>query len=270
MNTFALKLLAIVFMLIDHIGVILVSQTDNWNLYLLCRGLGRLAFPIFAFLLVEGFYRTSNVKKYMERLGLFALISEIPFDIAFYQVRYGSTIWQDLFQNSGGRFNTDPLEMVIHRLFEHQNIFFTLFLGLLLMYYLKQVERKFKNQAVLCNVWEALLVICFSALAYLIKCDYGMAGVLVILAFYVFRGSKLLQSVALFIITISLLCNVKYFLTTGDIINIIGLLATLAMLPISFYNDKKGKDVKYLFYIFYPGHLILLYLLTLFISWKVS
>ena len=263
MNTFALKLLAIVLMLIDHIGVIFVSRTDHWNLYLLCRGLGRLSFPIFAFLLVEGFSRTSNVKRYMERLGLFALISEIPFDIAFYQVRYGTSIWTDLSDGISGRFGTNPFEMVFHRLFEHQNIFFTLFLGLLLMYYMKKVERKYKNQAVLCNVWEALLVIGFSALAYLIKCDYEIAGILVIVAFYVFRGSKLLQSAALFIITISLLCNVRYFLATGDVLNIISLLATLAMLPISLYNDEKGKDVKYLFYIFYPGHLILLYLLTL-------
>jgi hypothetical protein len=190
----------------------------------------------------------------MERLGLFALISEIPFDIAFYQVRYGTSIWADL---------TNSFETVFDRLFEHQNIFFTLFLGVLLMYYMKKVERKYKRQAVLCNVWEALLVLGFSGLAYLIKCDYEIAGILVIVAFYVFRGSKLLQSVALFIINVSLLSNVRYFLATGDVLNIISLLATLAMLPISLYNNEKGKDVKYLFYIFYPGHLLLLYLLTL-------
>lgn len=263
MNTFALKLLAIVLMLIDHIGVILLSQTDHFNLYLLCRGLGRLAFPIFAFLLVEGFSRTSNVKKYLERLGLFALISEIPFDLAFYQVRYGSSLWADLSQGLFGDHDLEVIDLVFFRLFRYQNIFFTLFLGLLLMYYMRRVEGKYKNQVVLANVWEALLVVGFCAIAYLIRSDYEVAGILIITAFYIFRGSKLLQSAALFIISITLLCNVSYFLATGDIRNIISLFATLAMLPIALYNEKKGKDIKYLFYIFYPGHLMLLYLLSL-------
>lgn len=263
MNSFALKLLAMILMLVDHIGVLFVSRTDHWNLYLLCRALGRLSFPIFAFLLVEGFSRTSNVKKYLERLGLFAFISEIPFDLAFYQARYGTSIWTDLNSSIGNGYDVVPLKMVFHRLFEHQSIFFTLFLGLLLMYCMKKAEKRFQQQAVLSNVWEALLVFGFSGLAYLVKCDYGIAGILIIIAFYVFRGSKLLQSGALFIITISLLCNVRYFLATGDVLNIISLLATLAMLPISLYNNEKGKDAKYLFYIFYPGHLMLLYLLSL-------
>ncbi len=265
MTTFALKLLAISLMLIDHIGVILISPEEHWKLYVICRGIGRLAFPIFAFLLVEGFSRTSNVRRYLERMGLFALISEIPFDIVFYKARYGTSLWADLSQGGSG-FDIEALQLVFHRLCAHQNVFFTLFLGLFLLYHMKRVERRYRHHAVLCNVWEALLVIGFSAAAYLLRPDYGIAGILIIVAFYAFRGSRLLQSVALFIITVSLLCNVSHFMETGNILSIISLLATLAMIPIALFNDEKGKDVKYLFYIFYPGHLVLLYLLKLAIS----
>ncbi|HHV10083.1 MAG TPA: hypothetical protein GXX75_07380 [Clostridiales bacterium] len=266
MTTFALKLLAISLMLIDHIGVIMISPKEHWELYVICRGIGRLAFPVFAFLLVEGFSRTSNVKRYLERLGLFALISEIPFDIAFYKARYGISLWTDIGKAVGGSFDMDALQLVFHRLCAYQNVFFTLFLGLFLLYYMKRVGYRYRNHRVLCNVWEALLVIGFSAAAYLVRSDYGVAGILIIIAFHAFRGSRLLQSLSLFVITVSLLCNINYFMETGNILSIISLLATLAMIPIALFNDKKGKDVKYLFYIFYPGHLIVLYLLNLAIS----
>ena len=82
MNTYKLKLIAIITMLIDHIAAVLIpSDTMLW---LVMRCIGRLAFPIFVFLLVEGFHHTRDVKKYLLRLGAFALISEVPFDLAFY------------------------------------------------------------------------------------------------------------------------------------------------------------------------------------------
>ena len=95
-----LKWIAILTMLIDHMAVALIengiflsesisltSQQWNWwrQVYWVMRYIGRLGFPLFCFLLVEGFYYTRNVKKYMLRLGIFALISEVPFDFALFR-----------------------------------------------------------------------------------------------------------------------------------------------------------------------------------------
>ena len=95
-NSFQLKWIAVITMIIDHTGAVLFPDD------MVFRYIGRIAFPIFCFLLVEGFFHTRDVRKYMLRLGLFALISEIPYDLAF---------------------RDTVLE------FEHQNVFFALLLG---------------------------------------------------------------------------------------------------------------------------------------------
>ncbi len=100
-NSFQLKWIAVITMIIDHTGAVLFP--DN----MVFRYIGRIAFPIFCFLLVEGFFHTRDVRKYMLRLGLFALISEIPYDLAF---------------------RDTVLE------FEHQNVFFALLLGVVMIW----------------------------------------------------------------------------------------------------------------------------------------
>ena len=120
-----LKLIAIVSMLIDHtaatvIRALLISASPDWQpglrtLYSVSRDIGRLAFPIFCFLLVEGFLHTRNPKKYAGRLFLFALISEIPFDLAL----------------QSGWF--DPGK---------QNVYFTLLIGLLVLMGLSYFREK--------------------------------------------------------------------------------------------------------------------------------
>ena len=155
MSTFYLKLIAIITMLIDHTTVVLIPVDSE--LHLIGRIIGRLAFPIFAFLLVEGFYHTKNIKKYLIRLGIFALVSEIPFDLAFYNNFFD---------------------------FKYQNIFFTLFLGLCTVWLLSLVEVKFKNKLVYINILNALITIAFSFIAAVLRTDYGFMGILIIVAFY--------------------------------------------------------------------------------------
>ena len=171
---FHLKLIAIITMFIDHIGAAVVEKMafsgsvaliSNYNTIMhvdrILRIIGRTAFPIFCFLLVEGFIHTSNRKKYITLMGIFALLSEIPFDMAF--------------------FNT-PVYV------EYQNVFFTLLLGLLTMQLMEYVQ---KRSYVLGFIPAVLGIV----LANLLTCDYGGTGVLMILVFYCFRDKRIQQCV---------------------------------------------------------------------------
>lgn len=203
-------------MLIDHIGAVFVPRSTT--LYLVMRCIGRLAFPIFVFLLVEGFYHTRDVKKYLLRLGAFAFLSEIPFDLAF----FGKTLE-----------------------FTHQNIFFTLFLGLACMYLMSRAENAFRENVILMNLFRGALILIFCLLAYYLKTDYDYRGVLIIIGFYLFRGNKVLLTATLLFVS-------------GYLLGYINGLATFAIIPLAFYDGKKGKSIKYAFYIFYPAHLLVL------------
>lgn len=79
-----LKIIAMLSMLIDHIAAVLVDSRAYPELYGAMREIGRLAFPVFCFLIVEGYFNTKNVKKYVGRLLIFGVISEIPFDLAIF------------------------------------------------------------------------------------------------------------------------------------------------------------------------------------------
>ena len=110
MNTFILKLIALVSMIIDHYGAIFHEDIMAY------RMIGRIAFPIYSFLLVEGYFHTSDFKRYAKRLFIFALVSEVFFDFAFYGKIY----------------------------LGHQNIFFTLFLGLMTMHFMDNKDGRYK------------------------------------------------------------------------------------------------------------------------------
>ncbi len=225
MNGYTLKLIAIITMFIDHMAAILIPP--DTTAYLICRSIGRLAFPIFCFLLVEGFLHTHNVKKYLARLGVFALISEIPFDLAF-------------------------SNKTIHNGFLlHQNIFFTLFIGLAVIYLMSIIDRKYVKYVFLSNIFDTLVVIAGCYAATILATDYEFMGVLLVVAFYVFRTNKILLTIAI------LLVNASFGLG-------LQVLAALSMIFIWYYNGKRGpQGNKYIFYIFYPTHIFLLYLISL-------
>lgn len=244
-----IKIIAIVSMLIDHIGAgilgrfIMTSGYVNMALsgdmnevmqwivengvifytYSAMRMIGRLGFPIFCFLLVEGFQRTHDVKKYALRLGLFALISEIPFDLCF----------------SG-----KVLE------FGYQNVFFTLFLGLLTMIAFDWIGKKEwvageGLNKVVKVVFSVVALAVGAGVAHFLKTDYAATGVLCIMALYIFRKKKPLQIAA------------------GCVAFLWEVTAPLAFIPIGFYNGKRGLKIKYFFYAFYPVHLLLIWLVAM-------
>lgn len=208
LNIFTLKMIAVVAMAIDHIGAVLFPQ------YLEFRIIGRIAFPIFAFTLVEGFLHTRDIQKYMLRLGLLALVSEIPFDLAF--------------------FGT-PLE------FGHQNVFFTMFLGIAMLYLFVRNISKLR---------QFLLVFAMLLLADLLRADYSSAGLLTIFFFYQWRGSKLLKLSGMAFVNLFYLGGFQKY-------------ACFAALPIAMYNGEKGPSWKWFFYWFYPAHLLIIYLISL-------
>ncbi len=267
-----LKIIALISMLTDHAAAVLIGQklvalgiysvgnispayisvsfmkegtaVGLWYVayQVMRRVIGRIAFPIFCFLLVEGFLRTGNRLKYLSRLLLFAALSEVPFNLAFYnKIRY-----------SAG-----------------QNVFVTLFLGLLMLCIFAKLEEMFaegENEADVVwddeeeppkvrvrkgvsGKWLVLLgqAACFGLIAIIsewICCDYGAWGILAIAALYKCREFKALQILA------------------GCVSFSWEMPAMLGFIPIAFYNGQRGLRLKYLFYAFYPVHLLILYALA--------
>lgn len=210
-SSFYLKLLAVITMLIDHIGAVLLPE------YILLRCIGRIAFPIYCFLLVEGAVHTSDIRKYQMRLLFFALLSEIPYDLA----------------HSGTLLRPDQ-----------QNVFFTLFLGLLGIRVLEKYNRGFIS---------ALTIFFITMSAGILQTDYSFGGVCFILAFYIFYRYNVAKYMSFIVL------NFFFF---GGIQNF----AILSLIPIAMYNGKRGPKIKYAFYIFYPLHLFLLFLIRHYIG----
>ena len=209
LNGTQLKWIALITMLIDHTAHVLVGPWTS--LYLGMRLAGRLAFPLYGFLLVEGFVHTRNVNRYLGRLGLFALLSELPFD------------WMN-----GGLS------------FESQNVFFTLFFGLLaLRGYVVLQNRNLPPAAYL---WCAGMC----ALAWLLRTDYGWAGVALICFLYRFRENILWKTVFGYA---TLMFGVNWMEATA--------LASFVLMK--WYNGEKGQSRrKWIFYLFYPMHILAL------------
>lgn len=175
--------------------------------------IGRLAFPIFCFLLVEGFQRTRSRRRYAGRLFLFAVLSELPFDLAF----------------SAGRLN-----------WKSQNVFFTLLIGLLTIWVIDWLSHKQLSWQMTRGM-QVLTALLGALASELISCDYGAKGILVIVVLYLFRAQRRQQ------------------LFWGCLSFFWEWTAMLAFIPLSFYNRQRGLKLKYVFYAFYPAHLLVLY-----------
>ena len=205
----ALKLIAACSMLLDHIGVLWIKEG------VLCCA-GRLAFPIFAFFLVEGFCHSRNRERYGLRLLAAALLTEGIFDWAI----YGKWFYP-----------------------AHQNVLFTLLIGLVMLW---GIERSWQNE------WaRSLWIVAGGGGALLLRSDYDALGVILILLFYCLKDSpcRLAAGVVMMAIAAAGSSVMEYF-------------AVLAFPLLALYNGERGRwPGKYFFYLFYPGHLLLLRLM---------
>ena len=235
-----LHIIAMTLMLMDHLWATLLPARE----WLTCAG--RVAFPIFAFMAVEGYFHTRSFKKYILRMLLFAVLSEIPFDLM-----YGGTWFYPV----------------------HQNVLWTFLLGLLGVWLMEQVRKKGKT-------WMYLLVCVLVVPAGLVlgtlcMVDYYVVGVLTVFVFYFLHGRKwwcfLGQLAALYWLNVELLGGLMYP------VQLFGMefelcqqgLALLALIPIWLYRGRQGyhsKPFQYLCYAFYPVHILLLVVVLNFIN----
>lgn len=227
LNSFTLKLIAIICMTIDHVGAVIGTKFVDGNLYLsgafkadfygILRSIGRIAFPIFCYLIVEGYYHTRNVWKYALRLFVFALISQVPFSLAVYKAPFD---------------------------FSSLNVFFTLCMGLICMITIPAASENGHTPAQI--AFSFISIVGITALSILLNTDYSIFGISLILIFYLFRDKPVKIFIAM-LICIFLFENPRE------------LFALISIIPITMHNGKKGPSIKYAFYVYYPLHLTILY-----------
>lgn len=225
MNSFVLKIIACICMLCDHVGDAIFGRLTFLNY------IGRFSFIIFAFQIVQGYVHTRNIKKYITRLSFFALISQLPYMLFYYNV-----------------FNTFAI-----------NVIFTLLFGLFTILIYDKYNK-------FVGISSCFL---FGVIAEVCKFDYGFFGVFIIFIFYALRNKKVIMSFIFILSTIFkyFLSILKYgipssYIFLGNPYSLCMYFTCLSIIPILLYNGKKGKDAKYLFYIFYPVHLLILALLA--------
>ncbi len=255
-----LKIIAVICMFIDHVGAAFTLNEvwynavlhifegtsavgNNFVIYnsfnfaiLVMRTVGRISFPIFCFLIVQGFMHTKSLTGYIIRLAVFAIISEIPFNITV----------------AGSMFSL-----------KYQNVFFTLLLGLVAV-----CAYKYLNVP---TILKIILVVFIAVFATIINADYGFFGVITIFLFYVLATNKYyVQLMAVWLLCGSYFVNVAimYFgglslMQSAQINADTGILqgvCAVSLLLIANYSGKKGHHLpKYLFYVFYPVHLLLIF-----------
>ncbi|MDO5703290.1 MAG: TraX family protein [Lachnospiraceae bacterium] len=229
-----LKKIAVVTMFIDHAakgilyyGILWPNRPFGKNtglyslyqFYRILRMVGRTAFPIYCFFLVQGFLYTRSRSRYALRLFIFALISEIPFDLAL-----------------ENKLNAPG----------HQNVNFTLLLGLIMLCAIEWIGDRLKDHPVPAVLLQAAVVVLLFQAAYLTRRDYRHRGLMIILAFYLLRFFQPLACAGAAV--------AAYW-------------EWPAVLPSFFllllYSGERGKQNKYFFYIFYPAHLLLIWLIRL-------
>ena len=241
----ALKWIALVCMLLDHIGAVLIwtwylqlrtygahgsplSISEVYDLYMILRQIGRTTFPIFCFMITEGFTHTRSKPKYALRLLLFAIVSEIPYDLAV----HGGTV--------------DYLSKI--------NVMFTLLLGFLAIWAADEVGTRLKLPEWATGVLTAAAIAGAAVLSgdQYLDVSYHEYGIVLIGLLYLARRSRLAQVAG------GAAAGWWYCTEHGSWLQMYSMIGLVLLL---FYNGKRGRGMKYFFYLFYPLHLLVLYLL---------
>lgn len=211
-------------MLSDHIGDSIIGHFSFFNY------LGRISFPLFAFQITQGYQYTKNLKKYILKLLIWGCISQIPFMLFLSTFQTGNDIYV-------------------------LNIFFTFILGIFAILCYDKLNNK---------VLAILLVIFISFIGHILQVDYGAFGILLIFCFYLFQNKK--AYLCLSTIILSIMQYIPKIIDTPQFISHYALCAFFTCLSLIFictYKNEEGPKVKYLFYLFYPLHMFVLYLLHL-------
>ncbi|MFP4016273.1 MAG: TraX family protein [Halanaerobiales bacterium] len=226
MSSFILKMIGILTMTVDHIGSIVFPDL------LFLRVIGRLAYPIFAFLISEGYRKTGDVTDYIGRLLVFAFFSQLA-----YQHVFGT---------------------------ERLNVLFTFALALYAIYKYEKTN-------------NILVVFIVALAAQLLHTEYGAYGVLMVFIFYRYHHNfketvKYFSLLAIAYVGYNVVSNYSDIQNSTILfISIIQLFTIPSLLLIYLYNGKRGPRAKYLFYVFYPGHILLIhYIYELIINYKVQ
>lgn len=242
-----LKLIAIITMFIDHFAAIILDRylmaagfgnltqetillPENrmlliiYGIEMIMRLIGRLGFPLFCFLLVEGYYHTRSKAKYAMRLAMFAIISEIPFDLGF---------------------QSQVLE------FTYQNVFFTLLFGFLTIWGIDMlniwISKKFQGKIKLlsCILGAVLITAVGVIIVELLITDYAGIGIVTIVLMYFLHQKSYAGSMALGCLALTVKMPLEF--------------TSFAAVPlVAKYNGTRGLKLKYFFYLFYPVHILLL------------
>lgn len=289
MTASILKLIAIISMTIDHIGAYLfysgsdIVSPQGINLM---RSIGRMALPIFAYFLVVGYFKTRDIKKYISRIHLFAIISQIPFTLAFYYENY--YVYESVnFIEYDYKWLLAIIPMIafyyvliLDRKFDislvyvsiawlitpintsvngyflltgyELNIFYELGLALILFEYFNLLKTRYKN-----NIFMYIIIAISVILSYYYIggiANYGYNAIALMIALYLTKRTKYYQSFIVFLW--------GYYMYSWNMTNIIFIVLTCILLLT--YNGKKGSNLKYLFYTFYPIHIIILALFNIF------
>ena len=221
-----LKLIACIAMFIDHFGAAVVIDlpiAHMAELYYTCRAIGRIAFPVYCFLLVEGMYRTTKPVKYISRLCVSILLAELPFDFLF----EGGFTW------------------------EYQSVMVTLTLGAIMLLCMDKVKTQWVN---------ILLWIPFALVADLCKCDYGGWGIATIAVLVLFNRLSL-QALGILLINWAMNSFAISIFGIGIPIQLFAALAVISIAYYSGRKLTYNKAIQWAFYLFYPVHLLFLWMI---------
>lgn len=284
MSAFAVKMIALVSMLIDHTGCMLAYLYKlSASQYLVMRSLGRIAFPLYAFLIVNGFEKTGSSTKYLSRLCAFAALSQIPFnfaplrsssvqpaetlfafrtDAAFLAVfallsaAFAVSVFRKRYLSlsaaaltacavAGTSLSLGGMTLLGGKL----NVFYTLACSLAAICVIDMLERRAEYRPA--DIAAAVLLATAVCALLLKNSDYGYTGLLLIAALYLFRHSRAIQAVSV------VLWGAALYLPQGSARLGMTAAAALAAVPVLMYSGKVGRKTK-AFYYAYPSHLILL------------